>query len=121
MSTSNEYKPLPLPKAPTPITDDSELLKIWDTIDEWYSKVKKATDDHTCNIEWHAYGCHILLGCKVIYERLQPVGKNQQAKNERFALSYTLGTLKRIQDVHHWVGAIAAVKGRFPLREEDDL
>jgi len=113
MSKPTKSEPLPLPKAPKSITDDSELLKIWNSIDGWYSKVKKASDKTIRNMEWRAYGCHILLGCKVMNERLQALAKDQQAKSEKFAFSYTLGTLQRVQDVHHWVDTIGAVKEDF--------
>lgn len=113
MSKSTKSEPLPLPRAPTPITDDSELLKIWNSIDGWYSKVKKATDKSTRNIEWRSYGCHILLGCKVMTERLQALAKDQLAKSERSDLGYTMATLQRIREVHNWVETIGAVHEDF--------
>lgn len=104
---------MPLPRAPKPITDDSELLKIWNSIDEWYSGVKRATDKCNRNIEWASYGCHILLGCKVITERFQAVAKDQLAKSERSDLGYTMAILQRIRDVHKWVETIGAVHEDF--------
>lgn len=113
MSTSTQSEPLPLPLAPKAITDDSELLKIWSSIDGWYSRIKEATDKKHCNVAWNSYGCHILLGCKVMTERLQPLAKKQHAEDKRSELGFTMATLKRIRQVHNWVEAIGSVHEDF--------
>lgn len=93
------------------IKDDSELLKIWKTIDGWYSKVKEATNKKHRKYQWQAYGCHILLGCEVIGERLEALAKDQNDKNDVSALN---STLEHVQVVHHSVSSSRTVSKRTP-------
>lgn len=110
MSTSTESELLPLPETPMCIKDDSELLKIWETIDGWYSKVKEATNKKHRKYQWQAYGCHILLGCEVLHERLEALAKDQNDQNDVSALN---STLQHVQVVHKWVEAIGSVHEDF--------
>ena len=110
-STKTEKKPLPLPQAPQIVTEDSELLRTWESIDLWYRRVH-TSDKRAHKKALRAYGCHIQLACQVLDERLRNKAKKQ--KEERNALlGLTLTTIRRVQQAFKWVGEQGVVKEDF--------
>lgn len=112
MSTVTTKKPLPFPHAPQPVTEDSELMSTWASIDLWYSKVSTAGAGQARKRAYRKYGCHILLACKVLHESLQAKAK-QQREDKSKDLGLTIAAMVRILDAHTWINANETVQEDF--------
>ena len=104
-------RPLPLPRAPPLVADDSELCRSWSSVNLLFAEYLRATDQKAKESALRDFGVYILLACQVILRRLKDLSIQHDDSSPDNPIIFTL--IKLVFDAATWLKANPVIEEKF--------